>query len=159
MILLPSRRLPVLFRREGKAHPRWRGIRPKKVYEMHVEYKQYKYDRFRSNLNNLRASVKKHQARADSDSADLEHDMRLHPPVTVNPRGCQRWEGSDAERLLKEDRVKVRAGLVEARKPRELHQSRPEFQAFPLTVFRDHIYQEDRDVRARSYWLNKSNFK
>jgi hypothetical protein len=33
---------------------------------------------------------------------------------------------------------------------------RPEYQAFPLAVFRDHIYQEQqRSRRERGYWLNR----
>jgi hypothetical protein len=45
---------------------------------------------------------------------------------------------------LKED---VDAGMTSNYEPKVLHHMRPEYQAFPLAVFRDHVYQEQRSRR------------
>ena len=38
-------------------------------------------------------------------------------------------------------------------KPKELWVTRPEYKAYPLNVFRDHIQQELRARRERPYWM------
>jgi hypothetical protein len=48
----------------------------------------------------------------------------------------------------------IDAELHETLKPNALRQSRPEYQDFPLIVFRDHMHQEKSCGRERSYWLN-----
>ena len=37
--------------------------------------------------------------------------------------------------------------------PKDLHATRPEYAAYPLTVFRNHIHQELRARKERPYWL------
>lgn len=124
---------------------------PKKVLGMRPEYVPYAKN-FGTNLRNLQKAIRDNQARADSDSAALAHDRRIFPPSANTFQGYPRWDGSGAQRLLRED---IGAGLTSNCEPKTLHQTRPEYQAFPLTVFRDHIYQEQRSQRERAYWLNK----
>jgi hypothetical protein len=128
------------------------SMKPKKIYEMRPEYKPYIYERFQSNYKNLLESIKKDQAKADSDSAALAHDFRLRPPVAYTSKGYPRWDGSNAQRFLKED---FNAGKVEKFTTMELRQSRPEYQDFPLKVFRDHIHQERRSRTETPYWMNR----
>ena len=79
------------------------SLKPKKVFEMRPEYKPYGIVNFRSNLRSLRASIKDNIAKADSDSAALAHDRRIRPLPAQTSKGYPRWDGSDAQRLLKED--------------------------------------------------------
>lgn len=125
---------------------------PSEVYEMHPEYKQYDKKNFGSNLRNLRKSIGKEKERAAFDRAAFLHDRRIHPPAAVTSRGYPRWCGSAAERLLIED---IDNGRHEGIRPERLYRSKSEYQAFPLNVFRDHIYQETRDRKTRAYWLNR----
>jgi len=96
--------------------------------------------------------IEKQQAKADFDSKALASDRHVHPPPAITSRGYPRWCGSEAERLLKAD---IDDGNLTGIKPKDLHQSRPEYQAFPLKVFRDHIAQETRSRLGRSYWQNR----
>ena len=66
------------------------------------------------------------------------------------------WQDSEAEQLLKSD---LAAGIGTSIKPEQLWNSRKEYQAFPLTVFRKHIHQELRAELETGYWLNKKEEK
>ena len=125
---------------------------PADVYAMHEEYKQYNYENFRTNLRNLRQSLHRLQGHADADSAALAHDLQVRPPAANNPRGYPRWDGSEAERLLKID---INGCMHSNMKPHILYQKRKEYQEFPLEVFRDHIYQEIRSRTGSLYWSAK----
>jgi hypothetical protein len=78
--------------------------------------------------------------------------MTLRPLPARTSKGYPRWDGSDAERLLKED---ADEGLTNSIKPSDLHETRPEYQAFPLKTFRDHIHQENRSRTGKAYWMNR----
>jgi hypothetical protein len=85
---------------------------------------------------------------ASSDSAALTHGQRIYPKKTHNHRGEPRWEVSEAERLLTLD---IDKGKNKSLKPIDLHHSRNEYKMYPLTVFRNHIDQEERrHCRARA---------
>jgi hypothetical protein len=78
--------------------------------------------------------------------------LRPSPVAATTPQGYPRWDGSDAQRLLRHDIDKKRN---EEYTPSQLRDKRPEYQAFPLKVFRDHIQQELRSRREKGYWLNR----
>ena len=65
-----------------------------------------------------------------------------HPRPDLNYRGEPQWDGSDAQRLLKED---MTAGKhLKYDTPSEFRDSRPEYQTYNKKVFRGHIHQEVR---------------
>jgi hypothetical protein len=132
-----------------------RAMKRRQVYEMEPEYQEYEFKNFSRNCGTLLNEYEKNYTRANADAAALVHDRTIHPvgPETAKGCGYPRWQGSDAQRLLKED---IDAGRHKDREPQELRQTRMEYQAFPLTVFRDHIHQETRSRLGRSYWFNKN---
>ncbi len=86
------------------------------------------------------------QASAVSDSAALANDRLLHPVPTHNHRGEPRWEGSEAQRLLRQD---IDLGNHLDLMPRDLFMSEPDYyDNYPLEVFRKHIEQE---VKLRKF--------
>jgi hypothetical protein len=103
--------------------------------------RDFEYENFRNHLRDLRKQIRASKDRAISDSAALAHDRRIFPKKTYNHRGEPRWEGSEAEQLLKQD---IDEGKNKDLMPAELHQSRDEYKGYPLEVFRKHIYQEER---------------
>jgi len=126
----------------------------REVYEMRVEFRAYEFKKFSPNFRNLCDVLKRDQDKADSDAAALAHDRLIHPKGPETAKGCgyPRWDGSDAERLLTQD---IDNGLHETHKPQALYKTRPEYQHFPLKVFRDHIHQVLRARLERPYWLNR----
>jgi hypothetical protein len=132
------------------------SMKPKQVFEMRPEYEPYGLVKFRTNLKNLRDGIKKNHAKADSNSATLAHERRMHPPLTQTSRGYPRWDGSDAERFIKED---TDAGLTNSMKPSDLRGTRLEYQAFPLQVFRNHIHKDKRAGCESGYWMKERQKK
>lgn len=124
----------------------------RQVFAMREDlYTPYKKN-FATNLRNLRKSLKSLQERADEDRAAVVHDLALFPRSSVNPRGEPRFDGSEAQRLLKQDVANEDEG--EGLKPMAFWLSRDEYQVFRLVVFRDHLYQERNQRLRKSYWLN-----
>lgn len=130
------------------------SMKPQQVYLLRTEFQDYPYERFRDNLKNLRAALKRDTERADSDHAALMSDLELHPPdKAVHNKDYPRWVGSAAETLLKFD---VTQGNHIGKTPEELYFMHEEYEEFPLKVFRDHIEQEVRSRTTQAYWLHRS---
>lgn len=127
------------------------------VHTMKTEYEAVPLKNFKTNLKALRARFVQYKEGAAYGSSALAHDRQLHP-VDQNPpnRAYPRWDGSAAQGLLKEDiRDKKHVGV----QPKDLHQTRDEYKAFPEEVFSKHIQQELRSVRESSYWLSRPKRK
>ena len=132
------------------------AMKPMEVYMMRPEYKAYDKINFGNNLRCLRNSLEQNQAKADSDSAALMHDHHIHPKAANMPKGYPWWDGLAARQLLKQD---IDAGLMKKLKPSKLHGTQPEYQAFPLKVFHDHIHQEVQSHLRKGYWMNLQHMK
>ena len=116
------------------------------AYDRREEYKVTTKRLFKGRLDRLRADIRKKQAFAASDSAALANDRLLHPVPTHNHRGEPRWEGSEAQRLLRQD---IDLGNHLDLMPRDLFMSEPDYyDNYPLEVFRKHIEQE---VKLRKF--------
>ena len=115
------------------------------VYESRPEYAVYSFDLFTRRLATLRREAKSQNARRAADATALLRDRHLYPPPTHDEHGSLRWEGSAAETLLKAD---IANDLHKQMQPRELHQTRAEYQVFNADIFRGHIYQE---VKRRKF--------
>jgi len=103
-------------------------------------------------LSTARDIIKRQQRFADSDAAAFANNSSINAAAaaTTTLRGCPRWQGSAAERLLKED---IDAGLHNTMPPGDLWFSRPEYhEQFPRDVFIKHIHQEKRSRIEGAYW-------
>lgn len=126
---------------------------PRAVYELEnrPEFRKFVYEKFRTNLNSLRKSIREKRDGAASDSVALARDLRLKPRPTKNHRGEPRWEGSTAQKLMRDD---VASGLqLQGRKPtvEDLYHKRPEYQDFGRRMIRKHIHQEEDAIKFRNY--------
>jgi len=130
-------------------------IGPRKLWDIHCEKHQFfggagmKYDStFTNRLRSVKNDHDKKDTRADQDLQSFNNFMANHPTPAVNSRGEPRWQGSEAERQLKED---IKNQYHVGKKPKDLWEDaeRQSYKNYPLKVFRDHIYQE---VRLRK-WL------
>jgi hypothetical protein len=131
-------------------------MRPKEAYSMREEYKEVEYKKFRANLNSLRKACEKLSTRAMVDSAAVAHDWEIHP-IRKNALGAYpRWDGSEAQRLLKID---VKNGKNNTMAPCKLRMTREEYNSYPVDVFRKHIHQEVRSHRVTAYWLARKQEK
>lgn len=119
------------------------------VYGMHLEYSQYKFANFKTNLKNLLAAIRRDWGRMEKDLSDYQHDLasvmaRRGPP---NPATLP-WHKTPCKMLLQQD---VDEGKHLTMKPKELWETRTEYKLFSLATFRNHIYQEV-DSRSKKKW-------
>ena len=103
----------------------------KDVHAFRPEFQAVPINNFGNNWNRIKKSAQELKRIAVIDSAALFHDKILHPVEHQN-----RWDGSDAQTLLKQD---IELGLCEQFSPKELWLSRPEHQVFDLDTFRPHV--------------------
>jgi hypothetical protein len=126
-----------------------RTMKPAVVADLRIEYQRVKYTNFRNNLNRLRQTLGTQSDAATFDDAAVAHDRLIHPIRMNNP---PRWNGSEAEGLLKRD---VDEGKHLRMMPRQLRQTNDAYKVFNLDVFRNHIHQEVRTRKETPYWLAK----
>ena len=119
----------------------------KDVHAFRPEFQAVPINNFGNNWNRIKKSAQELKRRAVIDSAALFHDRILHPVEHQN-----RWDGSDAQTLLKQD---IELGLCEQFSPKELWLSRPEHQVFDLDTSRPHVHQCRRSKLETTCWLNK----
>jgi len=133
--------------RDGSIPLDGKDMPPKEVYTLRPEFADYGgYKNFPSRLRSARKTIIEKNDRASSDLAAFTHDRLLYPEAPHNYRGEPRWDGSDAERFLKQD---IDDGKHDIMTPQELYNSRAVYhQNYPLYVFRGHIYQE---VKRRKF--------
>jgi len=123
------------------------------IYGSDVIFRQYKWANFKTNLNNLRASLGLNLARAIVDAVDVTADQNRHAAQVAH---LQIWAGSEAERCLKDDIDNHRhVGMT----PSDLRATRLEYQEWSLKVFRDHVEQEKRSRKTQAYWLHRNKSK
>ena len=100
--------------------------------------------KFKTRLSSLRKIVKQKSEQAEEDALALAHDQLIFPEPILDIRGYPNWRKSEARKQLKKD---LTEGKHKNRRPMVLWLSHPEYQKFPLTVFRNHIYKELRKMK------------
>jgi hypothetical protein len=115
------------------------------VHSCRPEFSQLPYESFPRRLQALRDSCKAKVNRGLDDAAAYHHDRQFDQQPTSATLGLPRWEGSNAERLLKID---ITDGVDLQMTRQELYATRQEYQVFTLTTFRGHIHQE---VKRRKF--------
>jgi hypothetical protein len=126
---------------------------PNQVYNSSIEYQQYDIKNFKRNLKSLIHSLAKKEENALFDAAAVAHDRQLYPRPALTSGGYPFWDTSEARVLLSAD---IDADLHLAMSPRDLWNSRDEYQVFPSHVFRQHIHQESVRRLAKGFFLNKN---
>jgi hypothetical protein len=129
---------------------------PRDVYYQDPSFSDYPYKQFRDRLRDLRKKVKSLEYLTNFDAAALSHDRKIHPKKQKNSKGEHRWEGSEAERLLKRD---IDNKKHEDLAPRDLRKTQKAYQDYPLEVFRKHIHQEVARRKFIAYCKKKAEKK
>jgi len=118
----------------------------RQVYELRPEFAEYMYSKFSSRLSSLRTTISECNDRAARDQEAFDNFVANHPETSLfSHHGYIQWQGSEAQKLLKED---LENNLHETMEKKDLFRSRPEYyENFPLNVFRDKVYQEIRTAK------------
>lgn len=103
---------------------------------------------FTRRLASVRDDYKKKLERCEKDQQAHIIAKQNHPTPTYNSRGEPQWNGSVAQKLLKE---LIAKGEHTGKKPEDIREKKREFKVYSKQVFRDHIYQEQRLLKFNNY--------
>ena len=125
------------------------------IYDMHrEEYEKYgetpeeAFRLFKGRVARAFASGTRDSNRSAVEAAALQQDRLTHPRPAMFA-GAPQWEGSEAQRLMKED---VAAGKDEGKTPTQFRLTRPEYQVYTSTFIGGHMKQE---VKLRKWNENR----
>lgn len=122
------------------------------IHMWHPEIEATERSKLPGRIRGLREQVKEDAEAAKSDSIDLAHDRKLYPIPTHNYRGEERWEGSLAQRTLKQQ---IAEEVHKSMQPAEFA-SQDVFKNYPEDIIRQHIYLE---IKFQKYCLYRNEKK
>lgn len=129
---------------------------PEQIHESDDDFKQYPLVRFKVNFNTLKSSIELERTIVAFDDKAVKEHQQKFPRNATTERGYKFWNKHPAEKRLQEA---VKLGATSNRKPSSVQQDHPDFQEFPLPVFRTHLYQEQRKKKESPFWQKKRNEK
>ena len=106
-------------------------------------------------MTRLEEKINNENELAKIEMLDFAQDMKRYQK-DVTDCGYPFWHKHPSKMLLRAD-VKANKGAKLV--PKVLWKSRKEYQDFPLSVFRNHVYHEKRRLREKPYWQVKRNKK
>lgn len=139
-------------------------MQPKETFDANEEHRKWiianksTYQNWSNNLRNLWHAIARDKGRMQRNCIAHGHDQA----IVKSLRGTDEkvpWHRSPAFRLLKTD---IKNKEHETKDPQELYESRPEYyDAFDLTEFRKHLYQEidSEPKRAARFEKKKKAWK
>jgi hypothetical protein len=89
---------------------------------------------FKSNLYQLRESIKASKKLAATEAGILTNSMQGKPDITCSRQTS--WFFSDAQQILIQD---DKAGLLRGMTPKQIYDSNPVYQTFELKAFHDNL--------------------
>lgn len=139
------------------------GIHIRSIYISRDEFMLYSYPSFSGRLSSLRKTIKESNERAEIDKKAFDDFKSRHLPSLQSSMGYAQWQGSEAQQQLKQD-LKDKLHLTMSKS--DLFFSRECYWAgFPLSAFRDKLYQEIRTskflhtLKEKGRGYHKSNKK
>ncbi len=124
------------------------------IWQSDPLFQQYELKKFKEYHKNMEKRTNKRKQQLLAEKQAYESDMKKLPRSRTTSRGYPFWHTHKASELLDEDEE---CGKAKRLTPKELWKSREEYQAFPLSVFRGHIYQLRTKRLAAPYWQYKRN--
>jgi hypothetical protein len=148
--------IPLDYNRQGSLN---HHLKPRMIFDRYKNTPAFagmpSGKQFTQRLNSLRKIVEKKNQRVEDDMDAFEIFRKNFPTKPHNHRGELRWEGSEAQALLKEDIEEGRH--LEFHRPKLFWLSRPEFQQFTRKVFLGHIDQEKRLRKLNTFLKRKKD--
>ncbi|KAK1739827.1 hypothetical protein QTG54_009586 [Skeletonema marinoi] len=111
------------------------------LHSSHEWFQEYDAKSFQRYVSELKKANPKKIAVVTEDNKIINAELQRFPRPDKTLRGEPFWDTHPSKRLLRQD---VKLGKHLEMKPKTLHQTRLEYQAFSLKTFRQHVYQEKR---------------
>jgi len=120
------------------------------------DFAVYKKQNFYSNFRTLKSSVDIERTCVQFDRMGFEKEQEKWPITDTLPSGKKRWQGSDAQKLLRED---IKVPGKKNWKPKKLFESRIEYKSWSLVEFRNFLYEEKKWETQGVYWQAQRNME
>ena len=109
---------------------------------------------FKGRLTSARKIIYERNTRAETELALLRIDRATRPPPATNHRGEPRWDGSEAQRLLKHD---VAIGKHIGISLTQFFQSRLQYQEYQALTISGHVKQEVKTRKFLKQYRSKNS--
>lgn len=114
------------------------------LWQSHAAFRCYSFEAFSDYNEKMIRLTKKHKKVVMQDEADFQHDMSLIPEKSMLV-----WYTHPAKELLKKD---VESGVASTMYPKDLRETRIEYQDFPIQKFCSEVHHEKQRQRAKPFW-------
>ena len=132
------------------------------AYQLHPEFAvgetpEKAESLFAGRLRSARAIIARKAGRSAEELAMLRADRQTHPAPATNHWGEPRWEGSEAQKLLKDD---VKKKKHEGMKPKQYYASRPQYEqwGFSAATIKGHVEQEERLLKFDKQYRSRYGY-
>ena len=102
------------------------------TWKSHPQFQQYPLKDFKRYNKNMKNLVNAKEMHAAAEDAIFLEDTQHHPQKQITCRGTPFWSNHAAKKMLIKD---VEDGIGRTMMPRQLWESRVEYQAFPYDYF------------------------
>ena len=126
------------------------------LHSSHEWFQEYDAKSFQRYVSELKKANPKKIAVVTEDNKIINAELQKFPRPDKTLRGEPFWDTHPSKLLLRQD---VKLGKHLEMKPKTLHQTRLEYQAFSLKTFRQHVYQEKRHQKELPMRVNRRNKK
>lgn len=133
------------------------GMSAEEIWGSHPQFQLYELEKFKSYNKNMQTLTAKRKAMIEEEEESYRRDVLRLPEKGKTSRGIPFWHTHAASELLEQHVTGEMDGIIKKMKPSQIWKSRTEYQAFPLKIFRKHIYQERTKQLAAPYWQHKRN--
>ena len=145
-----------LYMAPSKSHAAVANISDEELWKSHPQFQLYDLDKFKKYNKRMKILTKKRRDLVREEEAGYRRDLPKFPANAFS-RDIPLWNTHTASEMLKQHVTEEMAGTVEKARPYELWKSQKEYQEFPLSTFRKHIYQERSKQLAAPFWQHKRN--
>ena len=110
---------------------------------------------FETRLASAREIICGKKQQAATELAMFQQDRLAHPFPATNYRGEPQWEGSAAQKVLKDDVTNMKHETMSCT---AFYNVRPEYKTFPKTVIDGKVQQEERLLKFMKQMRNKKGY-
>ena len=134
-----------------------RSLSDEELWKSHPQFQLHELKKFETYNKNMKILTSKRTALISKEEDSYNADLLILSTRGEISRDVPLWNTHVASDMLKEHIEEEMSGAITKTKPQMLWKSMKEYQDFPLSIFRKHMYQERTKQLAAPFWQHKRN--
>ena len=134
-----------------------RSLSDEELWKSHPQFQLHELKKFETYNKNMQILTSKRTALISKEEDSYNADLLILSTRGEISRDVPLWNTHVASDMLKEHIEEEMSGAITKTKPQMLWKSMKEYQDFPLSIFRKHMYQERTKQLAAPFWQHKRN--